>query len=54
LKLEEAVGREDFKAEILASIQQARIEFKAKVFPPRQGSAQRASDCDSCAAAQGR
>lgn len=54
LKVEVAVGREDFKKEILASIRRARIEFNAKLFPPRQDLPQRASDCDSCASAQGR
>lgn len=33
LKLDEAINRKDFRMEILASIQQAQAEFKAKLWP---------------------
>ncbi len=33
LKLDEAISREDFRKEILASIRQAQVEFKSKLWP---------------------
>lgn len=33
LRLEEAINRDDFKKEILASIREAQVEFRSKLFP---------------------